>query len=91
MFRVYVFGWFGVEFGLGGVAVWDSCFEFFLLGGRGMFGLFTPGVGGVAQVFFWEGGLGSPRLQNFGCSGFMISGLRVCLGFRSIVRSRDVF
>ena len=50
--------WGGVW--VGGLAVWDSCFEFVFVGGEG------------------GGGLGAFRVQNFGCSGFMISGLRVC-------------
>ena len=35
MFRVCIFGWFGVEFGLRGFAVWDSCFEFVFVVGEG--------------------------------------------------------
>ena len=68
--------WGGVW--VGGFAVWDSSFEVFLLGGRVMFGLFTPkGWRGGAGFFFGEGGLGVVtasefrvlRIHDFGVEG----------------------
>ena len=67
MFRVCVFGWFGVEFGLGGLRFGIPALSFFCWGGGGCLGCLPRGVGGVAQVFLLGGGA-------WGRHGFRISG-----------------
>ena len=77
MFRVCVFGWFGVEFGLGGLRFGITALSFFCWGGGGCLGCLPRGVGGVAQVFYLGGGLGVVtasefrvlRIQDFGVEG----------------------
>ena len=68
--------WGGVW--VGGFAVWDSCFEFFLVGGGwDVWVVYPGGLAGWRRFFFREGGLGVVtasefrvlRIHDFGVEG----------------------